>query len=112
MSKRPPINKKSGIALKQLINKMGFLSNAELARSTGIDKGSLSKLFNGQTGRPTVPNTLKIVNACAAKSDRALPEVLIEIFLDQCSNCFLQLHISYNYVFRSSDWAISRSLFT
>ena len=79
MSKRPPINKKSGIALKQLINKMGFLSNAELARSTGIDKGSLSKLFNGQTGRPTVPNTLKIVNACAAKSDRALPEVLIEI---------------------------------
>ncbi|NEP45934.1 MAG: helix-turn-helix transcriptional regulator [Okeania sp. SIO2H7] len=79
MAKRPPINKKSGMALKRLIQQMGFPSNADLARSTGIDKGTLSKLFNGQTGRPTVPNTLKIVNASAARSDRPLPEVLAEI---------------------------------
>ncbi|NEO53388.1 MAG: hypothetical protein F6K54_10015 [Okeania sp. SIO3B5] len=49
---------------------MGFPSNADLARSTGIDKDILSKLFNGQTRKLTVPNTLKIVNTCATRSDR------------------------------------------
>lgn len=79
MAKRPPINKKSGIALKSLIKQMGFPTSADLARSTRIDKGTLSKLFNGQTGKPTLPNTLKIVNACTTRSDRPPTEVLAEI---------------------------------
>lgn len=85
------------MALKRLIQQMGFPTNADLARFTGIDKGTLSKLFNGQTGKPTVPNTLKIVNACAARSDRPLREVLAEI---------INIYDKSNYSFTpgEKDW--------
>jgi LuxR family glucitol operon transcriptional activator len=93
MAKRPQINSKAGEALRALSREMGFKSNAELAKAAELDKGTLSKIFSGETGKPTVQNTQKLVKAFVEKSCQPLEQVLnqvIEIYSRPRSQYFYE----------------------
>ena len=59
---RPKKNKQAGAAFKELLNQKGF-SNGKLSKVTGIDKGHIGRIVNGETANPQ-PTTLgKIATA-------------------------------------------------
>lgn len=79
MANRPQINPKAGEALRDLSRKMGFKSNAELAKAAELDKGTLSKIFSGETGKPTVQNAQKLVKAFVERSCQPPEQVLNQV---------------------------------
>lgn len=79
MAKRPQINQKAGKALQDLSRKMGLKSNAELAKAAKLDKGTLSKIFSGETGKPTVQNVQKLVKVFVEKSCQPPEQVLNQV---------------------------------
>ncbi|HAA31691.1 MAG TPA: RNA polymerase subunit sigma-24 [Cyanobacteria bacterium UBA8553] len=79
MANRPQINPKAGEALRDLSRKMGFKSNAELAKAAELDKGTLSKIFSGETGKPSVQNAQKLVKAFVEKSCQPPEQVLNQV---------------------------------
>ncbi|MBD1803887.1 tetratricopeptide repeat protein [Microcoleus sp. FACHB-SPT15] len=83
MAKRPKINQQAGKALRNLILEMDFKNGADLARAAALNKSTLSRLLAGYTGKPDVPNTLKIVKAFSERSRKSQNQVMervIEIY--------------------------------
>jgi LuxR family glucitol operon transcriptional activator len=83
MAKRPKINRQAGNALRELSRKMGFRTDADLVKIAHLDRGTLSKLFSGETGKPEAQTALKIVKAFVERSAQLPHQVLdrvIEIY--------------------------------
>ena len=55
------------------------LTQKEFAKASGINETTISKLFNGFTGKPSLENVLKIVYTIARLTDRQKDEIWSEI---------------------------------
>ncbi|NER38251.1 MAG: XRE family transcriptional regulator [Oscillatoria sp. SIO1A7] len=65
-----------GRELRALSEKMGFVTEAELAEAANLDRATVSKLFNGKTRKPNFTTAIKLVEALAAKSGESPEDIL------------------------------------
>ena len=79
MANRRKVNWKAGNALQELSLKMGFKTSADLAKVLKLNKGTLSKIFSGETYNPRVQTTQKMVTAFASRSGQSPGEILEQI---------------------------------
>ena len=79
MANRRKVNWKAGNALQELSLNMGFKTNADLAKVLKLNKGTLSKIFSGETCNPSIQTTQKMVTAFASRSGQSPVEILEQI---------------------------------
>lgn len=73
-------NREAGQRLKAFCQEKGYATQKALAEKTEIDEGTISKIFSGETGKPSEDNVKKIVEALSADSREFILDKILEIY--------------------------------